>query len=117
METDFDANTMVAGFPLVKIKAALTWVGIMEDRDDVKNVADALLCHRPQASHVLEELEQQGYVTRSGKRGQWETTDRGRSLVFHWQPPRKLESAIEREDDDGAGHGTYHDSPRFILDP
>jgi hypothetical protein len=39
---EFDANERIAGLSMLSIKRAMQWVGIMERRDDVDQVATAL---------------------------------------------------------------------------
>lgn len=96
-DDEFDANDRVLGFSLVGIKRALGWVGIMDDRDDVRSVSQALTCPEQQAIRVLEELERRGFVTKTEKRRQWKTTQKGHRLGFYWLPPRRFNPAIERE--------------------
>jgi hypothetical protein len=94
-ESEFDANERVAGFPLAGIQRALGWVGIMDDRDDIKCVAEALHCPPSQAARVLDELEKRGFVTRAGMKNQWKHTEKGWRLAHAWQSSRRLIPAIE----------------------
>lgn len=96
-DEEFDGNDRVLGFSLVSIKRALGWVGIMDDRDDVRSVSQALKCPEQQAIRVLEELERRGFVAKTEKRRQWTTTPKGHRLAFFWLPPRRFSPAIERE--------------------
>ncbi len=95
-EENFDANERIAGFSLARIKKALSWVGVLDERNDVDNVAQALHCPIGQALRVLDELERREFVTKAKKRNQWATTLKGRQLAFHWQPPRRYSPAIDR---------------------
>ena len=115
MATDFDPNQVIAGFPLVKIRGALSLLGLMDDRDDVAEVAKSLLCHAPQAIRVLEELERQGFVARTAKARQWQKTERGRELAYHWHPPRKMDPVIERETERGVYTEVFDSVPCSIL--
>jgi len=114
---EFDPGEVIAGFPLVGIKRALTWVGVMEDRDDIKNVAKALGCPLGQAERVLEALERRGFVTKAPKKRQWETTPLGNRLHFEWKPPRRIQPAIEREDEGDANNEIFESVPCLILRP
>lgn len=114
-KTEFDASEVIAGFPLTSIKRAIAWVGIMDDRDDIKNVADALGCQRPQAERVLEALERRGLVTKSAKKHQWDTTQLGWQLRFQWQPPRQIEPVIDREEETDAINEGFGTVPCSIL--
>jgi hypothetical protein len=104
-EDDFDANERVAGFSLVSIKRALGWIGIMDDRDDIKSVVEALKCPPRQALRVLEELERRELITKTAKRNQWQTTPKGHRLAFYWLPPRRFIPAIERASRPVSGMG------------
>lgn len=95
---EFNANELIAGFPLPSIQRAMVHIGIMDDRDDVKTVAGTLKCPENQAVRVLEELERRGLVTKTKKRKQWDKTEHGHRLAYYWQAPRKLVPAIERGD-------------------
>jgi hypothetical protein len=99
---EFTASEVVAGFPLVSIKRALSHVGLMDDRDDIKIVAEALRCPRGQAEGVLDTLERRGFVTKAGKKNKWDMTPLGNRLRFHWKPPRRIEPVIERDEDSAA---------------
>ncbi len=114
-QKEFDAGEVIAGFPLASIKRALTWVGVMEDRDDIKNVASALRCPPGQAERVLDALERRGLVSKAARKRQWETTPLGHRLKYYWQPPRKLEPAIEREAERGASNQVFETVPCSIL--
>jgi hypothetical protein len=114
-KTEFDANEVIAGFPLASIKRALAWVGVMEDRDDIKNVAKALRCPPGQAERVLEALERRGLVSKTARKRQWETTALGHRLKYYWQTPRKIEPAIEREAERGAINQVFDSVPCSIL--
>lgn len=114
-QPEFDASEVIAGFPLASIKRALTWVGLMDDRDDIKNVADALHCPSGQAERVLEALERRGLVTKAAHKRQWETTDLGKRLNYHWHPPRRIEPVIEREAGRGATNEVFETVPCSIL--
>ncbi len=113
----FDATETIAGFSLVSIKRALSHVGLMDDRDDIKSVSDSLHCPEQQALRVLEELEKRGYVEKSAKRKQWNTTRRGWSLVIEWHPPRRFQPALEREDKDRVTLECFDLVPCFLLRP
>jgi ribosomal protein S19E (S16A) len=102
---EFDANDRILGFSLLSIKRALQWVGMMEDRDDIDYVAEALGCPEQQALRVLEELEHRGLVTKAQKKRQWVTTPKGHRLALYWHPPRVLRPAIEYE----AGPGSINE--------
>ncbi len=97
---DFNPSETIAGFPLLRIKHALGWVGILEDRDDVAHVSEALACPRSQAEGVLAALERRGLVTPTAVKNQWKTTQLGWQLAFRWKPPPRLTPAIALEDDD-----------------
>src|SRR4051794_19677440 len=99
-KADFDSGETIAGFPLLRIKHALGWVGIMDDRDDVARVSEALACPRSQAERVLAALERRGLVTPTTVKNQWNTTRLGWELAHRWKPPPRLEPAIALEDDD-----------------
>jgi hypothetical protein len=114
-KSDFDASEIIAGFPLPSIKRAIAWVGIMDDRDDIKNVADALGCQRPQAERVLEALERRGLVVKSAKKRQWDTTALGWQLRFQWQPPRRIEPVIDRDEETDAINEGFGTVPCSIL--
>ena len=106
MTDDFPTDERIAGFYLVGIKKALGWFGIMDDRDYVANVSEALGCGPRQPLRVLEELERRGFVTKMPKRTQWKTTDKGHRLAHHCKPPRRFRPAVERDDEDGpTNHG------------
>lgn len=94
-DDEFDANERIAGFSLVRIKSALTHLGIRSDRDDARSIADVLECGRPQATVVLEELERRGLVARKGKG--WEKTPLGYGLANEWHPPRTVTPAVKRK--------------------
>jgi len=98
-KADFDPAETIAGFPLLSIKRALGWVGIMEDRDDIALVADALSCPRKQAERVLAAAEQRGLVTPTQVKNQWKTTPLGSQLAWQWKPPPRIEPAVALEDD------------------
>jgi hypothetical protein len=115
MADEFDANERVAGFPLARIKKALSWVGVMEDRDDVERVAEALGCSLGQAARVLGKLERRGFVAKTAKRNQWEKTDRGRQLAHDWHPPRRFRPVIERDDQNSPTNQGLEDVPCLIL--
>ena len=83
---EFNAYEVIAGFPLLAIRRAISWVGVMDDRDDIKTVAESLGCPYPQAERVLEALERRGFVSRTKVPRQWENTEFARQLR-HWQPP------------------------------
>ena len=104
-EDEFDANDRVAGFSMVSVQRALSTVGFMDDRDDIKNVAEALACPPRQALRVLEELERRELVTKTAKSNQWKSTPKGFRLAFHWLPPRRFSPAIERASRSGTGTG------------
>ena len=114
-EEQFDATEMIAGFPLPSIQRALAYVGMLDSRDDIKNVSDGLRCPAHQALRVLEELERRGFVTKLKKAKHWDLTQRGRALAYYWKPPRKLHPAIEREDTDIACIESFGSTPCFIL--
>lgn len=114
-EPEFDANEVVAGFPLLSIRHALQWVGMMDDRDDIKSVADALKCPPSQAERVLESLEERGFVTKAAKKRQWDQTPLGWQLSRRWQPPRRLHPVIERDDQGNATNRGFDTIPCFIL--
>jgi hypothetical protein len=97
---EFDATEVVAGFPLPSIRHALQWVGVMDDRDDIKTVAEALKCPNSQAERVLENLEERGFVAKGTRKRQWEQTPLGWRLSHEWQPPRRIHPVIVRDDDD-----------------
>ena len=78
---DFDPAEMIAGFPLLSIKRALVFVGIMDDRDDIKLVADALASSRSQAERVLGALERRGLVAPTRAKKQWTKTQLGWQLI------------------------------------
>lgn len=99
---DFDMAETVAGYPLVKIKHALSTVGLLDDRNDVAIVADSLGCSRPKAARVLGSLQLRGFVTPGEKKNQWRLTALGRRLAYQWRPPPKLEPATALADVDGA---------------
>src|SRR4051794_12840176 len=99
-KADFDPAETIAGFPLLSIKHALCWVGIMDDRDDVALVAEALACPRSQAERVLAALERRGLVAPTTVKNQWKTTPLGWQLATRWKPPPRIEPAIALEDDD-----------------
>jgi DNA-binding IclR family transcriptional regulator len=101
-ETEFNANEVVAGFPLLSIRHALQWVGVMPDRDDIKTVAEALKCSASQAERILETLEERGFVTKAPKKRQWDQTAEGYQLSRKWQPPRRLHPVIDRDDENNA---------------
>ncbi len=107
---EFDANDRVVGFSLLRIKRAMQWIGITEDRDDVDYVAEALGCPEPQALRVLEELEHRGLVTKAQRKRQWNTTQKGHRLALYWHPPRVLRPAIEYE----AGPGSINEQFKAI---
>lgn len=114
-ETEFDANEVVAGFPLLSIRHALQWVGLMDDRDDIKSVAESLKCPNSQAERVLETLEERGFVTKTAKKRQWAQTPLGWRLSRTWQPPRRLHPVIERDDQGNATNQGFDTIPCFIL--
>jgi len=93
-QEEFDANERIAGFSLLAIRDAIRFVGITDDRDDVKHVSTALKCGRYQAQHVLERLDQRGLVEKAARKGRWKTTALGHKLAFEWHPPRTLRPAI-----------------------
>lgn len=114
---DFDPAETIAGFPLLSIKRALGWVGIMDDRDDVALAADALTCSRSQAERLLAALERRGFVTPTPVKNQWKTTPLGWQLGMHWKPPPWIEPAIALEDNDDlkAISEMFDDVPCSIL--
>ena len=116
-KADFDPAETIAGFPLLSIKRALGWVGIMDDRDDVARVAEALTCPRSQAERVLAALERRGMVTPTAVKTQWKTTKLGWQLAMHWKPPPRIEPAIalENDDDSEAINEVFDDVPCSIL--
>jgi hypothetical protein len=97
---EFNAYEVIAGFPLLAIRRAISWVGVMDDRDDIKTVADSLGCPYPQAERVLETLERRGFVSRTKAARQWENTQLGHEL-HRWQPPRRTQPVSERDEDLG----------------
>jgi hypothetical protein len=114
----FDGSETIGGFPLLKIKHALSFVGILDDRDDIATVADALACPRPQAERVLGALERRGFVARTGLNNKWDKTALGKQLTYQWQPPPRLEPAINRDDDDDDDHAInemFDDVPCSLL--
>jgi len=113
---EFNAYEVIAGFPLLAIRRAISWVGFMDDRDDVKTVADRLGCQYAQAERVLETLERRGFVERTKNPRQWETTRLAHQLQS-WQPPRRFEPAIERDEDqdDDLCNRVIDDVPCAIL--
>lgn len=96
-DVDLDATRMIGGFPLPEIKRALCLVGINEDRNDLTHAASRLKCGTKQARRVLDDLVDQGFVSKARKRNQWDLTDTGRDLVYRWQPPRRFVPAIDRD--------------------
>jgi|CZKU01.1.fsa_nt_gi hypothetical protein len=90
VDTTFDANERIAGFSMLAIKGAVTWIGIMDDRDDLANVAQSLKCSKQQAARVLDELERRGFVTKAKKRNQWNTTPTGHKLAWDMAPAQKV---------------------------
>jgi len=95
---EFNAYEVIAGFPLLAIRRAISWVGLMDDRDDLKIVSDSLGCPYSQAERVLETLERRGFVAKTKNPRQWVTTRLAHQLGI-WQPPRRFEPAIERDED------------------
>lgn len=116
-KADFDPAETIAGFPLLSIKRALGWVGLMDDRDDIALVADALSCPRKQAERVLAAAEQRGLVTPTQVKNQWKTTPLGGQLARRWKPPPRIEPAIalEGEGDSKAINEMFDDVPCSIL--
>lgn len=114
-ETEFNANEVVAGFPLLSIRHALQWVGVMPDRDDIKTVAEALKCPASQAERILETLEERGFVTKAPKKRQWDQTAQGYRLSRGWQPPRRLHPVIERDDENNATNYGFETVQCFVL--
>jgi hypothetical protein len=102
MDQEFNAAEVIAGFPLLSIRRALLHVGMMPDRDDIKLVAESLGCRPNQAESVLQAMERRGLVTKAQKKRQWEVTDLGRDLRWHWKPPRRMQPVIDRDDDSDA---------------
>lgn len=114
---DFNPAETLAGFPLLSIKRALGFVGILDDRDDVALVAQALSCRRPQAAQVLAAAERRGLVRPTQVKNQWETTPLGWQLAMHWKPPARIEPAVALEDvpDSKAINEVFDDVPCSIL--
>lgn len=114
-KSEFDSAQVIGGFPILDIKRALTYVGLREDRDDVASVASSLRCPHSQAERVLAALERRGMVARTGKTNQWQTTDLGKRLAWHWQPPRKLQPAIALEPESDGINEVFDGVPCSIL--
>lgn len=115
-EPQFDSGEKIAGFPLLRIKHALTFVGLSDDGDDAKEVAQALSCPRSQAERVLVALDHRGLVTPTGVKNGWKKTELGRSLAFHWRPPPRIEPAIALDDEDSeAINEMFEEVPCSIL--
>jgi hypothetical protein len=96
---------------------ALGWFGILDDRDDVALVAEALSCPRPQAERVLTAAERRGLVTPTAAKNQWKTTPLGWQVAVHWKPPSRIEPAIALDDheDSKAINEIFDDVPCSIL--
>lgn len=101
---EIDPNERIGGFALPKVQRALGLVGLLDDRDDIKTVADTLQCPRGQAHGVLEALERKGFVKPTAKKNQWEKTREGTIFAWQWKAPRQLTPAIEREHPTGQGN-------------
>ena len=116
MADEFDANEPIAGFPLVSIQKALVWVGVMDDRDDIKSVGEALGCGPRQAAGVLDDLERRGLVAKGKKRNQWAKTEKGHRLAFQWEPPRRYRPVIERDDKGNPGNEQLEGVPCLLFE-
>jgi hypothetical protein len=114
-QPEFDASEIIAGFPLTEVKRALAWVGVMPDRDDIENVQDALNCPPHQAERLLEALENRGFVVKTAKDRQWDTTQLGHQLTLYWKPPRRMHPAIEREEESGIHSEGFESVPCFVY--
>src|SRR5262245_61601009 len=98
----FNVTETIGGFALTRIRRAMLFVGLMPDRDDIQTIAESLGCPSRQAESVLQALERRGLVTKAEQKRQWDITPLGKHLRFSWKPPRRLQPAIERDDDSGA---------------
>jgi hypothetical protein len=114
-KSEFDPAEMIGGFSLVAIKRVLGHVGLLDDRDDIENVASSLGCPRSQAERVLAALERRGMVTKTAKSNQWDSTDLGRRLAWHWKAPPKLEPVIALEPESDAINEMFESVPCSIL--
>ena len=114
-EQDFDANELIAGFPLLRIKRALSSFVLIRPRDDVKVLAQTLRCPPRQALRVLDELERRGLVTKMTKPKRWEPTPKGNQLAYHWHPPRRFLPAIERDPESSMPNQGLESVPCSIL--
>jgi hypothetical protein len=92
--SELDACERIAGFPLVKVQKALTWVRIIGDRDDVKSDCDALGCSPRRSVNVHAHRH-------SGTR-----LARPRAALVV-EPPRELDWRAERRTPTRAADGLH----------
>jgi DNA-binding MarR family transcriptional regulator len=114
MDVSIDPTERIAGFPLVDIKRAISFVGF-DESNDVGQVADSLKVSLGQALKVVDELERRGYVNKLEKPGKLEKTPKGVELAYRWSPPPTYTPIVWREHEEGVCNEVFGDARCSLL--